>query len=360
MSGSVPSTVRQPRLTMLVNGVPVNGAVSASISSNGYMQSDRFHAMVALGFDQTFTPSWWADHDDIKIEVQIALDTVSAPQSLFVGHVDQLDMDPIRQVVELQGRDLSSLLIDAKTQETFSNQTASQVAATLAARHGLTASVQPTTRLVGAYYEIEHDTITLNNFSKQTTEWDLLTFLAKQEGFEVWVQGNTLYFQPPPATTSTPFPITFQPGQPPVSNVITLKMERSLTLAKDIVVTVKSWKTADGKAYTRKSKSAGASSANGKTQNYAVTIPNLTPDEALKRAQQMASDLSKHERILSVTMPGELTLTTRTMVSLSGTGTAFDQSYFVAEIEREISFDNGFTQTLRLKNSSPRTETTVL
>lgn len=357
-----PVNVRQPRLTMLVNGTPTAGAYSASISSNGYMQSDRFHARIVLGFDRTMPQSWWANTDDIKIEIQIATMPGGKPQSLFVGHVDQLDMDPFQQIVEIQGRDLSSLLIDAKTQETFSNQTSSQVAATLAARHGLTASAQRTTRLVGAYYEIEHDTITLNNFSRQTTEWDLLTFLAKQEGFEVWVQGNTLYFQPPPAASGTPFPIVFQPGQPPVSNVMTLKMERTLTLAKDIVVTVKSWKTSDGKAYTRKSKSAGSSTAssNTKTQNYAVTIPNLTPDEALKRAQQMASDLSKHERILNVTMPGELTITTRTMVALSGTTTAFDQAYYVAEIEREIGFDGGFTQTLRLKNSSPRTETTVL
>jgi phage protein D len=345
---------------MLANGTPVNGAVQASATSNGYLQADRFHATVALGLDPSLPAAWWAETDDIKIEIQIGFGT-AAPQSLFIGHVDQLDIDPICQTVELHGRDLSSLLVDAKTQETFSNQTASQVAKTLAARHGLTASVTATTHLVGSYYEIEHDSITLNNFSRQTTEWDLLTYLAKQEGFDVWVHGNTLYFQPPPTGDGTPFPITFQPGQPPVTNVLTLRMERSLTLAQDIIVTVKSWKTSDGTAYTRSSKAVGTHKASsGKAQNYAVTIPNLTPDQALKQAQQMASDLSKHERILIVSMPGELALTTRNMVSLSGTGTSFDQSYFVAEIEREISFESGFTQRLRLKNSSPRTQTTVV
>jgi hypothetical protein len=57
-------------------------------------------------------------------------------------------------------------------------------------------------------------------------------------------------------------------------------------------------------------------------------------------------------------MPGELTFTPRTVLSLYGTRSDFDQLYFVDVIERQIRADSGFVQHIRAKNSSPRTETT--
>ncbi len=49
-------------------------------------------------------------------------------------------------------------------------------------------------------------------------------------------------------------------------------------------------------------------------------------------------------------MPGELTLTARSVIALSGTGTSFDASYYVDEIDRSWSEDQSFRQTLKLKN----------
>ena len=47
------------------------------------------------------------------------------------------------------------------------------------------------------------------------------------------------------------------------------------------------------------------------------------------------------------------------MFRLQGTSTSFDQVYFIDSITRSISFDEGFRQSLRIKNSSPRTQTQV-
>ena len=78
--------------------------------------------------------AWWSDTLPIKIEVQIGFIPDGAPegnaawQSMLIGTVDHLDADPIAQCITVEGRDLSSLLVEAKTQETFSNQTSSQIA----------------------------------------------------------------------------------------------------------------------------------------------------------------------------------------------------------------------------------------
>lgn len=69
--------------------------------------------------------------------------------------------------------------------------------------------------------------------------------------------------------------------------------------------------------------------------------------------------MTQLERVVTVRMPGELVLTPGDLISLTGTRTNWDQTYFVDTLERRLSWSSGFEQTLRLKNRSPRTETTV-
>ena len=88
------------------------------------------------------------------------------------------------------------MMIEARVDETFSNRTSSEIAATFAGRHGLQAAVQQTSTPVGRYYQSEHDRLTIGQFAKATTEWDLLAFLAGREGFNLFMDGETLVFGP--------------------------------------------------------------------------------------------------------------------------------------------------------------------
>ena len=144
--------------------------------------------------------------------------------------------------------------------------------------------------------------------------------------------------------------------------VTDLQCERSMTLAKDIRVTVKTWDAAHKTSFTRMVDGKGSVVGKGgkaATQTYVYVKPGLTPDQALAFAQKQARILTILERIVTIEMPGELDLTPRSIISLSGTGTSWDQSYYVDTIARHISLTDGFKQTVRLKNSSPRTMTTV-
>lgn len=364
------STWRAPRLRLLANGSEIRGAIRAEAVSNNHYAADRFNGEVSLSADPAFGLGWWEAQTDIRLEVQMALmaDNTQQPswQSILIGIIDHLQFDVTTQCVRFDGRDLSSLLIEAKTQETFPNQTSSQIAQTLAARHGLQASVAATSTLVGNYYQIDHDRITNNNFSQKTNEWDLLVYLADEEGYNVWVKGNTLYFQPDTQNADPPFQLIYTApsnGQMATLNVERLTLERSLTLSKTIQVTVKSTNLRNGAAYIRTVKAQGAKSpgaTNSATQNYVFTKPGLTPDQALKFANAKLAELTKHERILNIEMPGELSLSARSMINLTGTNSGFDQSYYCDTISRCIDFNEGMTQHVRAKNSSPRSQTTVL
>lgn len=346
------SSLRAPRLSVLVNGSSLTGAIAAEVSSNSHYAADRFRVRTALQADD---PTIWTQ-SDMLVEVRMGLGGTWT--SLITGGVDRLDIDPLQGVVELEGRDLTAGFIEARTQETFANRTSSEIATILAGRQGLTADVAATSTPVGRYYQSEHDRITLNQFSRATTEWDLLVFLAQHEGFDVWVDGTTLHFQPQVTADQEAAVLT-------PNDCLDLRLERSLTLARDIEVVVKSWNTRQQTAFTETARSAGkggtasGAATAGKVQRYVYVRPNLTPQDALQLAQRILGELSRHERVVRATLPGELTLTPRSLVRLAGTGTDFDQTYYVAEIDRRLSVERGFTQTVRAKNSSPASATTT-
>lgn len=347
---------RSPRLRVLANGEELATTIEAEVISNNHYAADRFSVSVALGGDSQADLPFWASEPDVMLEIQFSLDGGTTFASLVQGAVDNVVVDPLGGLVHLDGRDLTASLLETRTQETFSNRTASEIATLLAERHNLMSCVTPTTTPVGRYYQDEHDRITLDQFSYATTEWDLLVFLARQEGFDVFVESMALHFQP--GIQQTDSVVLLRP-----EDLIDLRLERSLTLARDIEVVVKSWNSRQNSAFAQRARAAGRRGTNGTgprampIQRYVFVQPNLTPDQALKLAQRKLSELTRHERVVEFSMPGELALTPRSMVTLDGTGSDFDQRYYVDVIERRLRQDGAFIQHIRAKNTSPRTET---
>lgn len=279
--------------------------------------------------------------------IDIAISLGDEYVKLLHGGVDSVEIDQLGDAVRLTGRDLSAELIEARAQGTFANQTSSEVATTLAGRHGLSADVQATTTPVGRYWELEHDSLVLDGFARATTEWDLLVTLAQYEGFGVWVQGTTLHFHA--ADISAP-PTVLQ-----MAELSTLHLERSLTLAQGVKVTVKSWHSRAAQCTVQTASANPACGAGGRMQSYVYIAPNLTADVALQVAQQRLAELTQHERVIVAEMPGELSMVPGQQILLQGTGTAFDRTYSIDSIERRLDVSHGFTQHLRARNASAAT-----
>lgn len=365
----VQTTYRFPHLRVMSNGQELLGALEASVVTNNYYQCDTFSAQFAMNHPDT-TPGWWDVEPPFLVDIQVSLDG-EVWTSLVQGEVDHLRPNVQTGLLQVEGRDLSARLIEYRTQGSFHNQTSSEVALALARAVGLKAIVEKTTTLVDRYYEADNTSTSANldQFSHTTTGWDLLTYLAQREQFDVFVRGTTLYFQAITPPNSDPFVVVWTPPSPiPRLNVISLRLERSLTLAKDIEVQVRSWNSEHERSFTKTSRAIGGKSASatsksgGKTsttQKYILVLPNKTEEQAQQLANSLAREYSLHERVVSVDMPGELVLTPRNLVKLQGTATSFDQTYFIASIDRSISVGEGFRQTMRMKNSSPRTQTQV-
>jgi phage protein D len=372
MSGNLYTTtrVRKPRMKVLANGTEIQ-CLSTEVHSNNHYQADTFTIEAVLSSGASNSAQFWGNQDTVLIDIQYGLATGTSETasftSVFQGEIDHLDLHEPTGLIRADGRDLTARLIDAKTHETFLNKTASQVAETLAGRHGLTPVVTATQGLVSRFYKQDHDRITLGQFSKTTTEWDLLTYLAQQEGFDVYVQGVELHFAPTTdRSNSTPFVINYAP--PPTSqtqgsasatcDVIDLRLERSLTLAKDLTVIVQSWHSGQAKAIVATAHSTGTQKGgqSGGTQTVLRVFPNLDKTAADQKAKAILEELSRHERVISFEQPGEPNLTARSMVQLQGTGSSWDQLYYVDTITRSMRFDGGFVQHVRAKNHSTDSE----
>lgn len=262
---------------------------------------------------------------------------------LMTARIDELDFDPARGVLSLSGRDLTSLLIDEKTSEKYPNMTASQIALLLAAKVGLKTKIQPTTKTVGSYYAADHVYL-----QQEQTLWTLLTYLAQRESMQCFVLGDTLYFGNFQSQLApNPYVITVQPPSTDrpytIANAKTLKFSHSMTIARDIEVTVRSYHGARNASYkatatrTREKITARGMLSYGAVQKYDYIIPGLDKGGCQERALQIAQQISQHEYRVEASLPGAEILYPWTPFEVKGTGTPFDATYKISRITRSFN-----------------------
>ena len=324
------SDVRRPRLTVTLGGLELPGALSAEIHSHNHFAASRFRVRFAarlVPIDALHVP-------DQRIEIQIGLGDQQTSQ--IIGTIDSVHFDPIHSTVDVDGRDLSSILIETQVDETFVNRTASEIAELFASRHGLGALTARTDTPIGRYYQSEHDRVVLGQFSKAMTEWDLLAYLAAKERFDLFLDGDKLCFCP----TGTSAPRIFR-----MQDCINLQFDHRIGLARPVSVTVKSWNSRSAEAVIAKAKSDGR----GKTIQRSITRPNLLSKEASELAERVIKDLRRHEWAAVITMPGDLTLDARSQVVIVGTATPWDRVYSIGQLSRHVDARSGFIQRLVLQ-----------
>lgn len=366
------SIATRPRGAVFANGERLRGVVGFEVDNNTFYQADTFRLTLCLSEQPPNRDwAWWADQKEVEIELLAGYpetpDAFSREDldSLLIGNVDDIEFDPIADEIVMAGRDLTARFIDTKTVEKYQNLTASQVAEKLAKEHGMTAVVTQTSETVGTFYQIDHAAT-----QDDRPQWDVLTYLAQVSGFVVYVKGRELHFEPKPDPAKVePYVLLWQPPLDdqfsPVFNGTRLTFSRNLTVARDIKVSVRSYNQKQKKGFTvtaeRKRIKNTTTSKVGRSglppQQYSFFFPNMTPDEAQKKANQLLKDISEHEVNLSADVPGDTELNQGTVLKVEGTGTAFDQLYFPASVVHSFDFNAGYRTLFRAKNSSP--ESTV-
>ena len=365
--------LRQPRALVFANGKPVSGLVDFEVENNTFYQADTFRVQLALSNQPKETDfAFWAGQKKITLEVYAGFPrdaenyTKAELELLITGECDDIEINPVRDEIVLSGRDFTNRLIDSQTSEKFQNETSSQIVEKIAKRHGLDAKVKATKAKVGTYYANEKASLT-----KRQSEWDLITWLAEREGYSVYIKGNTLYFQPKIADSEKPFVIKWTaPDKETASwqiDTVDISFSRTLTLAKDIIVIVNSYDPKTKKkisvkrtaTQTKNTKNAGEAQPVGDAQQYVFYKPNLTVQDAEKLAESRLREISSHQVKMSCEMPADNALQTENLIQVTGTGTAFDQTYYPDKITRTFSVDRGYVMHIEAKNHEPESQVSM-
>lgn len=356
---AVPAT-RQPRGIVKIGGVAIVGWLDWEVQNNAYHSADTFRVTYSVSaLPTTYGAVWFAAQTEAFVEIFAGFPkdptTYSDAdlQSLIYGRIDHIEFNPVANSITLTGRDLTAAFIDAKLGAQYQGLTASQIATTLATSHGLSAIVTATTALAGTMYARDHVQMT-----DERSEWDLLAWLADEEGRVCYVQGHVLYFVARPVAPPEPYQIQWQisPGGLVSANVQELTLSRALQVAKGVTVLVRSWNAKMGKLiiayYPSKPKAIAAGQAGpfGAQQVYKITRGGLDQATANKLAQKTQYEITQHEMRLTARLPGDNLLTQSAIVRMTGTGTNFDQDYYLDSVTRQMSLDEGYTMQISAKN----------
>src|SRR5271165_1160673 len=233
MRALIASSARTPRLRVLINGVNVNSVMHAEISNRGSFKSSRFELTISITRN-TPDNSWLRLlHGKIAVIIFVFPDISSDIGMTFEGMADSISIDQTNGIARVIGRDYSAILVESTYQYSFCNQTASEIANSIAIRHGFRTNISATSTMVGSYQE-GYNQILLNTHSRAINEWDLLIQLARGEGFELFTDGSTLVFTPASVLPRGNVPIN-------VNTVIKISFHRDCPLSEKTVLTVKSW-----------------------------------------------------------------------------------------------------------------------
>jgi hypothetical protein len=359
------ASLREPRALVRFNGSVVAGCESFTVANNSFYEADTYHLVLSASkLPLTNNAIWLAEQTETFVEILAGFpSTPDKPSpneltSFIYGRIDDMDFDPVSQTITLTGRDLTGAFIDAKIAQDYANQTSSQIATQLAGKHGLATKITKTSTPVGNYFEQATMELQAN-----LSEWDLLSRLAREEGFVVLIQGQTLYFGPDQTGTGNPLVLNYVAptvlGGPPSGNFEELSFSRSQTVVKGVTVTVQSagrYNPTIKKSYPTAPRgiSPGKSSPYGATTDYFYNMPaGATAIQVEQRAQAIYSQIISHAMKLKCRMPADVTTTPQSTIRVKGTGTAFDQTYFPKKVTRSLSTSEGFVMDIEAQNTSP-------
>lgn len=363
---------RQPRGVVVVNGELMVGWVDWTVNNNGYYEADKF----TVNFAQSWLPedrnvNWFSEQQEMFIEVFAGFPadaeqyTTGDLTSLIYGKVDHVRFHPVSGILEASGRDMTGVLVDAKTSESYKNQTSSQIVTAIAATVGLItvdkngkSTVTETKTKVGVYYKIDNADVT-----SQKSKWDILVWLAKKERFQLYTKGKELHFCPQQSAIDEPYLLMWDKASDiPTFNGSTLEFERDFTIAKGVSVTVTSWHDVHAKKFTAtypttpKKKKTTKINAKVEDTKYNFMLPNATQEKCLAFAEAKYKEIVSHEMKLTAELPADNVLDVRKVIKVEGTRTAFDQTYYPSSVDRTMSFNGGYTMSVNAKSHAVDTE----
>jgi len=318
-----------------INGNYMGNVLSADIASTSSFSADTFSVTLAIGSGPLDSTAFWSSVSEAYVEIFSSDMTIC----FITGMADMVLIDPLQGIIKVEGRDLSSRLIETSPEQDFVNQTAAEIVTSVASKHGLLPTIVPTTGMTGRFYGDNFTRLSIGKFTNVRSEWDLVVELARECQYDVYVNGQTLYFEPTAVLTGTPLILT-------LDILSSLRIERALWISASPVVQMSTWSSQDLAVY---SQTEGATAS---TSAYFFSGSNLTSSQVSQYSARYLNEITRMSQIVSAEMPWTDSINTRTPVYLYGAGGTLDGAYRVDHIDRQFRTSTGSRQRLVLSRST--------
>jgi phage protein D len=349
----VSGQVRQPRAWLNVGGNNVR-LTACTVYLNSYQQASLFTAEMALDDPTNPGAPFWAGQSGL-ITAEVVADNGdgSGQGVLITGSIDRASVNFRTRTVSVEGSDRTSEMIRTRSDEKFANQTPSEIVQTIAQRHGFTAHVDSTSDMAGKTFDFAEYAF---NSSLQN-DWDTLVALAEREGKVVYVIGNDLYFTTAGSAAGGSVNVSYTPPTPQsyaAGNFIELKclIDYELATADSKVASWHTNKKAPVVGEQTITGGGGGAPGAGSVEFFDIR-PGLTQGQATAQAQSTAKLAGAFQKQVEVDMPGDVNVTQSMTLTLSGTGTSWDQSYLIEAVTHRINAHQGYRMLIEAKNVDP-------
>lgn len=317
-------------LLVTLNGQTLPNLLEAAISRNNCFAADTFELTFAITDAPETNLTFWSTLLTAYVEIQDR----TLQRTIISGMMDGISLNLTLGVVSLEGRDLSASLVDGAYQQDFVNQTASEVVSTIAAKHGLASAVAPTRTYVGRFFDDNHTKLSLGLYSRIRSDWDLVVQLARENGFDAYVEDRTLYFQPEVDQSAPTYLVNSD-------KVKRLRIERFPQTANAGDVRVLSWNAQSRAAYQQDTDSPV------RDGRFYFAGTNLTPDQVARSAEQYAKEVRRLTTLIQIDMTWDAALSPRQAIWLTTGEANLDGLYRIDSIDRWFSSTRGSSQIVR-------------
>lgn len=320
-------SVRQLAGICTIDGVPCH-VLSMDVQQSATKECSTLHAEIAID-EHRGVAALASAAPDVAVTGEVEASFGSG--HLFTGTADHISVDFDRRIMKVQARDKTKGMIEKKTTEDFRNLPASAIVSKIYGRHGLAPVVDGTADMAGKQQQKE-DYVHLTHHE---SEWTLIQHLADREGKVAFVQKNAGYFVEIDSAAFGALAVVYAPPTPgghADGNCLRLSCSRNFEAGKRSKCTVRSWNVKKKKAFTGEDQGGSG----GALKNYEYSHPQLNQGQCEKIAKKRLREILRHEMTIEVEMVGNAKVAPPMRLSLSGTQTAFDQTYFVDRVHHRI------------------------
>lgn len=348
IDGTSDRSVTAPRHWLQIGGALIP-LLTSHVTRKSTQNADTFSATLAIGASEPFgfgLAEWadWNPSQDAGIVYANRLDG-SDRQSMISGTLDRPEVKLADMTVSITGRDKSSKLMENRRNEKFQNQKSSDIATKIAQDAGLNPVVVDTGDFAGKAY-----TSDIAHLVQNRMDYEVMSLLAEREAYRWFVQGDDLYFEPK-TSDSDVYAIMWSPpgtvADYAVANCIDLTLAKNSTAGRPTTVEYAGWHHGKKKLFKATASAGGV----GTPVKHRFHFNGNTQSQLEKKAKSRLNDFIRHELGIIAVLPGDLSLDPRMQVSLTGTGTVYDQSYPIDSIDFEMGWDQEFTMTVDAKSA---------